>query len=79
MTPPLDTDQTARLRELRATSDGEGLDPHQRLRLACLQIVGRLGVRCDPRAAAEDLFDYVINGRPEGDASDHNENPTEAA
>lgn len=67
MTDQLTADQAERLREVRTEPGEAGLDSHQRLRLACLQIVGRLGVRCDPRVAAQDLVEYVLNGVPAGD------------
>jgi len=64
MTDQLSPEQADRLREVRTETDEAGLSSLQRLRLACLQIVGRLGVRCDPRVAAQDLVDYVLDGPP---------------
>jgi hypothetical protein len=64
MTDQLTAEQADRLREVRSEPEEVGLNSIQRLRLACLQIVGRLGVRCDPRVAAQDLVDYVLDGPP---------------
>ena len=54
--------EDARLRDIREVMPVEQRDPDQHLRLACLQIVGRLNVRADPRECAEDLVVYVKTG-----------------
>jgi hypothetical protein len=67
MTSPFTPEQEARLRELRdeARSNGGG-DPDAKLRLAALQIAGRLGFRGNPCDAADAIVHYIKTGERVG-------------